>query len=51
MSKNIRQIALYSVLVGVVHYIESNGKAAIVDALRGVRPYVDPANKRGAKFK
>lgn len=33
------------------YYIESNGEAAIVDPLREVQPYIDMAEKRGAKIK
>lgn len=33
------------------YYIESNGEAAIVDPLREVQPYIDLAEKRGAKIK
>ena len=33
------------------YYIESNGEAAIIDPLREVSPYIEMANKRGAKIK
>ncbi len=33
------------------YYIESNGEAAIVDPLREVQPYIDRAEKDGAKIK
>ena len=33
------------------YYIESNGEAAVIDPLREVQPYIDMANKRGAKIK
>jgi len=33
------------------YYIESNGEAAIIDPLREVQPYVEMANKNGAKIK
>ncbi len=33
------------------YYIESNGEAAIIDPLREVQPYIDMAEKRGAKIK
>jgi glyoxylase-like metal-dependent hydrolase (beta-lactamase superfamily II)/rhodanese-related sulfurtransferase len=33
------------------YYIESNGEAAIIDPLREVQPYIDRANKDGAKIK
>lgn len=33
------------------YYIESNGEAAIIDPLREVQPYIDLAQKRGAKIK
>lgn len=33
------------------YYIESNGEVAIVDPLREVQPYIDLAEKRGAKIK
>ncbi len=33
------------------YYIESNGVAAIIDPLREVQPYIDMAEKRGAKIK
>jgi len=33
------------------YYIESNGKAAIINPLREVQPYIDMANERGAKIK
>jgi glyoxylase-like metal-dependent hydrolase (beta-lactamase superfamily II)/rhodanese-related sulfurtransferase len=32
------------------YYIESNGRAAIIDPLREVQPYIDMANARGAKI-
>lgn len=33
------------------YYIESNGEAAIIDPLREVQPYIDMAERRGAKIK
>lgn len=33
------------------YYIESNGEAAIIDPLREVTPYIEMAEKRGAKIK
>ena len=33
------------------YYIESNGEAAIIDPLREVQPYIDMAEKNGAKIK
>ena len=33
------------------YYIESQGEAAIIDPLREVQPYIDMAEKRGAKIK
>ncbi|MFA0960424.1 rhodanese-like domain-containing protein [Roseivirga sp. BDSF3-8] len=33
------------------YYIESNGEVAIVDPLREVQPYIDQAEKSGAKIK
>jgi glyoxylase-like metal-dependent hydrolase (beta-lactamase superfamily II)/rhodanese-related sulfurtransferase len=33
------------------YYIESNGEVAIIDPLREVQPYIDRANKAGAKIK
>ncbi len=33
------------------YYIESNGEAAIIDPLREVQPYIDRAEKDGAKIK
>lgn len=33
------------------YYIESNGEAAIIDPLREVQPYIEKAEKRGAKIK
>jgi hydroxyacylglutathione hydrolase len=33
------------------YYIESNNEAAIIDPLREVQPYIDLAEKRGAKIK
>ncbi|MDX5437061.1 MAG: MBL fold metallo-hydrolase [Pontibacter sp.] len=33
------------------YYIESNGEAAIVDPLREVKPYIEKADKDGAKIK
>ena len=33
------------------YYIESNGEVAIIDPLREVQPYIDLADKRGAKIK
>lgn len=33
------------------YYIESNGEAVVIDPLREVQPYLDRANKSGAKIK
>lgn len=33
------------------YYIESNGEAVVIDPLREVQPYIDMAEKRGAKIK
>lgn len=33
------------------YYIESNGEAAVIDPLRETTPYIDMANRRGAKIK
>ncbi|WP_194778066.1 MBL fold metallo-hydrolase [Pararhodonellum marinum] len=33
------------------YYIESNGEAAIIDPLREVQPYIEKAERRGAKIK
>jgi hydroxyacylglutathione hydrolase len=33
------------------YYIESNGEAAIIDPLREVKPYIEQAEKNGAKIK
>lgn len=33
------------------YYIESNGEVAIIDPLREVQPYIDAAEKNGAKIK
>jgi glyoxylase-like metal-dependent hydrolase (beta-lactamase superfamily II)/rhodanese-related sulfurtransferase len=33
------------------YYVESNGEAAIIDPLREVQPYIEMAEKRGAKIK
>jgi glyoxylase-like metal-dependent hydrolase (beta-lactamase superfamily II)/rhodanese-related sulfurtransferase len=33
------------------YYIESDGEAAVIDPLREVQPYIDRANKSGAKIK
>lgn len=33
------------------YYIESNGEAAIIDPLREVNPYIEMAERRGAKIK
>jgi glyoxylase-like metal-dependent hydrolase (beta-lactamase superfamily II)/rhodanese-related sulfurtransferase len=38
-------------LAEAAYYIESEGEAAIIDPLRETEPYVDLANKRGAKIK
>ena len=38
-------------LAEAAYYIESNGEAAIVDPLREVQPYIDLAEKNGAKIK
>ena len=33
------------------YYIESNGEAAIIDPLREVQPYIEKADRNGAKIK
>ena len=33
------------------YYIESKGEVAIIDPLREVQPYIDKAEKDGAKIK
>jgi glyoxylase-like metal-dependent hydrolase (beta-lactamase superfamily II) len=33
------------------YYIESNGEAAIIDPLREVQPYIEKAERNGAKIK
>ena len=38
-------------LAEAAYYIESNGEAAVIDPLREVQPYIDRANKNGAKIK
>jgi len=38
-------------LAEAAYYIESNGEAVIIDPLREVQPYIDRANKDGAKIK
>jgi len=47
---NIEQIYTGCLAQGA-YYIESNGEAAIIDPLREVQPYIDMAEKRGAKIK
>ncbi|MCF8255774.1 MAG: MBL fold metallo-hydrolase [Bacteroidia bacterium] len=38
-------------LAEAAYYIESNGEAAIIDPLRETEPYIEMAEKRGAKIK
>ena len=38
-------------LAEAAYYIESNGEAAIIDPLRESKPYIDKAEKNGAKIK
>lgn len=38
-------------LAEAAYYIESNGEAVIIDPLREVQPYLDRANRDGAKIK
>lgn len=38
-------------LAEAAYYIESNGEAAIIDPLRETEPYIELAEKRGAKIK
>lgn len=38
-------------LAEAAYYIESNGEAAIIDPLREVQPYIERAEKNGAKIK
>jgi hydroxyacylglutathione hydrolase len=38
-------------LAEMAYYIESNGEAVIIDPLRETSPYIEMANKRGAKIK
>ena len=33
------------------YYVESNGEAAIIDPLREVQPYIEKAERNGAKIK
>jgi len=40
-----------SCLAEAAYYIESNGEAAIIDPLRETEPYIELAQKRGAKIK
>ncbi|TYQ00314.1 glyoxylase-like metal-dependent hydrolase (beta-lactamase superfamily II) [Tenacibaculum adriaticum] len=47
---NIEQIYTGCLAQGA-YYIESNGEVAIIDPLREVQPYIDRANKDGAKIK
>jgi len=47
---NIEQIYTGCLAQGA-YYIESNGEAAIIDPLREVQPYIDKAEKNGAKIK
>ena len=37
-------------LAHAAYYLESNGEAAIFDPLREVQPYIDRAEKDGAKI-
>ena len=50
MTNSVEQIYTGCLAHGA-YYIESNGEAAIVDPLREVQPYIDMAEKRGAKIK
>jgi len=38
-------------LAHAAYYLESNGEAAIFDPLREVQPYINKAEKNGAKIK
>ena len=38
-------------LAEAAYYIESKGEAAIIDPLRETKPYMDKANRRGARIK
>lgn len=38
-------------LAEAAYYIESNGEAAIIDPLRETKPYMDKAERNGAKIK
>lgn len=38
-------------LAEAAYYIESNGEAAIIDPLRETKPYIDKAERNGAKIK
>lgn len=38
-------------LAEAAYYIESNGEAAIIDPLRETRPYIERAERNGAKIK
>jgi glyoxylase-like metal-dependent hydrolase (beta-lactamase superfamily II)/rhodanese-related sulfurtransferase len=40
-----------SCLAEAAYYIESNGEAAIIDPLRETKPYIDKAERNGAKIK
>lgn len=51
-TKTMRVEQLYTdCLAEAAYYIESNGEAAIIDPLRESSPYIDLANKNGAKIK
>jgi hydroxyacylglutathione hydrolase len=47
---NIEQIYTGCLAQGA-YYIESNGEAAVIDPLRESQPYIDRAEKSGAKIK
>lgn len=55
MSSNSKLMKIEQIYTGCIaqaaYYLESNGEAAIFDPLREVQPYIDRAEKDGAKIK
>lgn len=53
--EQVRKMKIEQIYTGCLaqgaYYIESNGEVAIVDPLREVQPYIDRAEKDGAKIK
>lgn len=53
--EQVRKMKIEQIYTGClaqgVYYIQSNGEVAIVDPLREVQPYIDRAEKDGAKIK